>query len=306
MVTMKTRNTYFGLFVGVMSTGAGFADAACNLTPPLVIMEEGQTANFEAVCQEALETINWQITDADNVAYDTGPLSISSYPNEVIRYTPPSIVLNNSGEYTINIAGALADTSVVSAPVDALVIVLENPNVTSDPVVTDPVVTDPVVTDPVVTDPVVTDPSCTTPNNVKVVNTLIPDTSYSQTAFTSVAPETVYAFKFSTDSSSSVTWGTAKYVNTTSGEGGKTVRITTCPGDTAPVSLRCSRSGTEAASVEYYTNINNTGYCELQADATYYVQVINKLDPSSTTYSCGSSLNPEVETSACGFYFSAN
>jgi hypothetical protein len=101
-----------------------------------------------------------------------------------------------------------------------------------------------------------------------------------------------------------IAWGSGSWVETTEGEGAKTVRITDCPNDTAPVHSECTVSGSEAATLEYYTNLDSSDYCVLQPDTTYYFQVINKLDPDSSTYACGGS--PEVETSECGFYFSAN
>ena len=301
MVTMRTRNTVVGLCAGLMSTGAGVAIAACDLAPPISIIEEGQSVQIQATCAEALATVDLQVTDAANNAYDTGPLDLgaAAKANQTYLFHLPSDVVGNAGQYTVDIKGTVLDsTALVSAATPALVIVMTNPNATTV-TVTDPVVTDPVVTDPVVTDPVVTDSSCPTPpSNVKVVNTSLPTAAYPTTSF-SPEPETITAFKFSTPGGTALVGGSATATVKTAAGNGKTVRITHCPGDTEPVSFRCSSSAAEVASVRYFANYNSTSYCVLEADTTYYMQVINKYDPTSTTYSCGGSLS-------CGFYFNAD
>lgn len=141
------------------------------------------------------------------------------------------------------------------------------------------------------------------PSNVRVVNTKIPDNTYDKTAFKPNNPETVYAFKFRTRSGTSLATGSASAIVMTATMGGKTLRITACPGAAEPVNASdtCTTSAAEVATVRYATNLDPSSYlssfyCSLQADTTYYMEVINK--HTSDSYTCSNSSN-------CGFYFTA-
>lgn len=123
---MKQRDTLVGVFAGAMLMGVGAVNADCVLTPRLTIMEvmEGQSAHIEAVCDKALDTINWQVKEVGGAAVSrTKPQQVWSGPKEVIRYQLPSVVRNNAGSYSVGVLGRLADGLAVYSRAESLVTV---------------------------------------------------------------------------------------------------------------------------------------------------------------------------------------
>lgn len=144
------------------------------------------------------------------------------------------------------------------------------------------------------------------PTKVTVINTAVSDGYYPRTDQTSVAPEHIYAYKFTTLNSA----GLGNWIATrlTAATTGKMVKITQCPGVLEATSTvgACERSTAESTRIDYVVDrpdLNTRSYCHLQPGTVYYATVISKNKLTDTSYNCGTT-NPAAATAKCGFSMS--
>lgn len=297
---MKTRGTLVGVFAGVMSVGAGFANASCVTKPSVLFLEEGQSAFVEAVCEEPLATLNFGIHDVANDIWHTtgGQQPVDSDPNEPIRYYLPSAVRNQIGEYFVYVKGILADGSIVTSPLKTWIKVLDDPNttITTTP---DPLPTqDPV---PPPDDSIIIDPNCPTVSKVTEIVTDMPNSPFKETYYR-VAPSDIYAFKFKTPDGTVPTAQRVVSATVPDSDMSKLVQISDCPGGPLVKPL-CMAFGGEISNLDIYTNLPayESSVCVLEAGKTYYANIISKEKITDTTYNCGDATAPDTSTSRCAF-----
>lgn len=140
------------------------------------------------------------------------------------------------------------------------------------------------------------------PAKVTVINTNVAGGYYPRTDFSSVAPERVFAYKFTTKNLASL--GDWVATQLTSATTGKLVKITQCPGvlETTNTVGACERSTAESTRIDYTVNRTDLGtrnYCQLQPNTVYYANVVSKTKLTDTAYNCGTTAS--LATNKCGF-----
>jgi hypothetical protein len=146
------------------------------------------------------------------------------------------------------------------------------------------------------------------PAKVTVVNTSVSAKLYPRTDNPSVAPEHIYAYRFTTQDAASV--GSWVATAMTSATNGKLVKITQCAGVLEPTNTvgACERSTVESTRVDYVVDrpdLATRSYCHLQPNTVYYANVVSKSKLTDTTYNCGTTATATA-TSKCAFSMSGN
>lgn len=151
---------------------------------------------------------------------------------------------------------------------------------------------------------VVVDGNCPAvdPTKVTVINTNVAGGYYPRTDSTSVVPERVLAYKFTTKNLASL--GNWVATQLTTAPTGKMVKITQCPGvlETTNTVGACERFTAESTRIDYTVNRTDLGtrsYCQLQPNTVYYANVISKTKLTDTAYNCGTTAS--LATTKCGF-----
>lgn len=140
---------------------------------------------------------------------------------------------------------------------------------------------------------------------VTVVDSNVSSGYYPRTDYSSVVPEHIYAFKFTTKNEADLgNWIATKMTVATTG---KLVKITQCPGvlETTNTVGACERSTSESTRIDYAVNrpdLSTRTSCHLQPNTVYYANVISKTALTDTTYNCGTTAT--AATTKCGFSMS--
>jgi hypothetical protein len=148
---------------------------------------------------------------------------------------------------------------------------------------------------------VVVSGNCPTPgSNVQIIDTKVttgsPTVIFPKTDYTSLAPSTIQAFKFTTPSDTSKVYsGQASSARMTGSPSAKLVVVSECPGDVRvdDKPYYCGIYGYEGSSV--YTVVNvppTTRACVLQPGKVYYANMVaqNRDTVGSSTYTCSNAL----------------
>lgn len=151
---------------------------------------------------------------------------------------------------------------------------------------------------------VVVDGNCpeVDPTKVTVVDTAVSSGYYPRTDFASVAPERIFAYKFTTKNLASL--GNWVATQLTAAPTGKMVKITQCAGvlETTNTVGACERFTAESTRIDYTVNkpeLGTRSYCQLQPSTVYYANVISKSKLTDAAYNCGTTAS--VATTKCGF-----
>jgi hypothetical protein len=142
--------------------------------------------------------------------------------------------------------------------------------------------------------------NCPTPgSNVQVIDTGVDGKTFPATTYSTLAPNTIQAFKFVHNKQAA---GSVTSTKMTAAQAAKTIVISECPGQILNTGLdaSCTRYSTEVSYVYTatgYPTADPRTYCRLEIGKVYYANMVAQAPSTlgSNLYTCSSTAN-------CGHY----